>query len=108
MNPASLNVFQKLARQWDVIHPYNAAQILKIEGTPDADLWQNAWHDALNDLGLGKVKLAGQHYRYECLNGEMSQYGVQIFARGEKGGPAGIKLEDHISEQLNRRFDNPN
>ena len=29
---STINVFQRLARQWDLIHPYNAAQILQIEG----------------------------------------------------------------------------
>jgi hypothetical protein len=101
MNLAKLNVFQRLARQWDVIHPYNAAQILKIEGVPDPDLWRNAWHDALTDLGLGRVKFAGGRYFYECLNGEMSQFGVRVFPLGS------VRLTDYVSEQLNCRFDNP-
>jgi hypothetical protein len=100
MNLATLNVFQRLARQWDLVHPYNAAQILKIEGVPAPALWQEAWHDALSDLGLGRVKLAGNRYGYECLNGEMSQFPVRIL-------PAGTRLEDHISHELNCRFDNP-
>ncbi|MFI5378579.1 MAG: hypothetical protein ACHRHE_04725 [Tepidisphaerales bacterium] len=101
MNLATLNVFQRLARQWDVIHPYNAAQILKIQGAPDADLWQNAWHDALNDLGLGRIHFEGRRYHFECLNGEMSHYGVRVLEQGSQN------LEEFISEQLNRRFDNP-
>ena len=32
---STINVFQRLARQWDEIHPYNAAQILKLSGVPD-------------------------------------------------------------------------
>ncbi len=101
MKQGTLNVFQRLARQWDVVHPYNAAQILKIQGVPDGGAWQNAWHDALNDLGLGRIRLQGRQYHFECLNGEMSQYGVRLIERGEHS------LENFISEQLNRRFDNP-
>ena len=98
---STINVFQRLARQWDEIHPYNAAQILKIVGTPNLDALQDAWHDAMNDLGLGRVRQGDRSsYCYECLNGEMSHWGV-------KQVPAGISLEDYVSEQLNRRFDNP-
>jgi hypothetical protein len=99
---STINVFQRLARQWDEIHPYNAAQILKLSGVPDLSALQDAWHDAMNDLGLGRVR-SGDHrsrFFYECLNGEMSHYGV-------KPVPPGTSLDDYISEQLNRRFDNP-
>jgi hypothetical protein len=95
-----INVFQRLVRQWDAVHPYNAAQILKLEGNPDPIALQDAWHDALNDLGLGRVKMEQKGFRFECLNGEMSQYGVKVVPRESS-------LEDYISEQLNRRFDNP-
>lgn len=101
VNVAAINVFQRLARQWDVIHPYNAAQVLKIQGTPNPSVWQDAWHDAMNDLGLGRVKFQGKGYFYECLNGEMSQYGVRFYPHGA------TNLETLISDQLNRRFDNP-
>src|SRR5687768_16008251 len=103
MTPTStINVFQRLARQWDEIHPYNAAQILKISGMPNLVSLQEAWHDAMNDLGLGRVRGGGRRSKffYECLNGEMTHYGV-------KPVPAGTPLEDYVSEQLNRRFDNP-
>jgi len=100
MIKAPINVFQRLARQWDAMHPYNAAQVLKIEGTPSPSALQEAWHDALNDLGLGRVHVNGRGFYFECLNGEMSLYGVRVV-------PAGTSLEDYISEQLNRRFDNP-
>jgi hypothetical protein len=97
---SNLNVFQRLARQWDRLHPYNAAQILKIEGAPCAQALQDAWHDAMNDLGLGRVHLEGTSFRYECLNGEMVHYGVR-FAK------PGVTLSDYVSEQLNKPFDNP-
>ena len=100
MIKAPINVFQRLARQWDAMHPYNAAQVLKIEGVPSPSALQEAWHDALNDLGLGRVHVNGRGFYFECLNGEMSLYGVRVV-------PAGTSLEDYISEQLNRRFDNP-
>ena len=97
---STLNVFQRLARQWDQIHPYNAAQILQIKGAPDLEALQNAWHDAMDDLGLGRVHLRGRNFYYECLNGEMVHYGVRVAAPG-------VTLEDHVSDQLNKPFDNP-
>lgn len=97
---ATLNVFQRLALQWDQIHPYNAAQALKIRGAPDPARLQDAWHDTLNDLGLGRVHVDGGSFRYECLNGELSRWGVRI-------APAGTALDDYISEQLNKPFDDP-
>lgn len=99
---STINVFQRLARQWDEIHPYNAAQVLKLSGTPNLAAMQDAWHDAMNDLGLGRVRSGDRRssFFYECLNGEMSHYGV-------KPVPPGTSLEEYLSEQLNRRFDNP-
>ena len=97
---SKLNVFQRLARQWDQIHPYNAAQVLKIAGQPRLADLRDAWHDALNDLGLGRIHLSGSDYRYECLNGEMKIYGVRMV------DPA-TGFEDFISTELNRPFDNP-
>lgn len=97
---SKINVFQRLARQWDRMHPYNAAQVLKIAGQPKLSDLQDAWHDALNDMGLGRVCLNGAGYRYECLNGEMSHYGVRPV-------DASVGIENFISLELNRRFDNP-
>jgi hypothetical protein len=97
---AILNIFQQLARQWDQIHPYNAAQILKIRGHADLPALQAAWHHAINALGLGRVRLDGNSFSYECLNGEMSLYGIRVV-------PLGLTLEEYVSEELNRKFDNP-
>jgi hypothetical protein len=68
-----INVFQRLARQWDQVHPYNAAQVLKIAGVPPVVELHGAWHDALNDMGgsdwrhdalrssRGKCRASGEH-----------------------------------------------
>ncbi len=100
MMSSKINVFQRLARQWDQIHPYNAAQVLQLEGRPDPQRLTAAWHDALGGLGLGRVRVDGNSFHYECLNGELSHYGVKFL-------PAGSSLEEYISHELNRRFDNP-
>jgi hypothetical protein len=100
MSASALNIFQRLARQWDQVHPYNAAQILKLRGAPAVAELQAAWHAALNDLGLGRVRMCGDSFSFECLNGDMTFYEV-------RRAPAGVGLEDWISAELNRRFDDP-
>jgi len=100
MTSSQINVFQRLARQWDQLHPYNAAQVLKLAGPPPVSRLQMAWHDALDEMGLGRVHVEGTSLRYECLNGEMSHYGARLL-------PASTTFEGYISEQLNRRFEIP-
>jgi hypothetical protein len=95
---ARFNVFQRLVRQWENLHPYNAAQILKIRGTVDLDLCQTAWHNALDFLNLGVVSVSQNSYHHRCLNGEAKYHGVVLC-------PDGTQLDDWISADLNRPFD---
>jgi len=95
---AKLNVFQRLVRQWEHIHPYNGAQILKIRGTADLQDCQKAWLDALDFLNLGVVSISQDAYHHRCLNGEAMYHGVVLC-------PEGTKLDNWISDQLNRPFD---
>jgi hypothetical protein len=98
MTHAPLNIFQKLMRRWDAVHPYNAAQMMKLEGSPDADHWRSAWHSTLAQTGLGAVLLEHNRYRYVPLNGHSAAYTVQF--------PT-ADLTDYISTQINRPFDDP-
>jgi hypothetical protein len=95
---ARLNVFQQLMRSWDAVHPYNAAQAIRLQGTPDREALETAWQSALIATGLGSVRLESNHYRFEELNGHAAAFGVR-FCDGS--------LEDHVSAELNRRFDDP-
>src|SRR5689334_13002696 len=96
--PTPLNLFQRLVLQWDKLHPYNAAQILKVAGPADADALIAAWQQTLNGLGLGRVHVDGRHIQHQALNGELQRYPVHRLAPG-------ASLTDFISEQLNRPFD---
>jgi hypothetical protein len=83
---ASRNLFQRLMLQWDTLHPYNAAQILKVSGEADLNLYNTAWCTILDKLGL--------------------------LQPGQRAGivrsvPSSQSLPDFISEELNRRFDDP-
>ena len=98
MARAKFNVFQKLVRQWDALHPYNGAQIVKIRGSVDLALCRRAWLEALEALNLGVVCLTPKSYAHRCLNGEAKYHGVVRC-------PEGTKVDEWISDELNRPFD---
>ncbi|HEV7301860.1 MAG TPA: hypothetical protein VGN72_21165 [Tepidisphaeraceae bacterium] len=98
---APLNIFQYLARQWDNIHPYNAAQTLEINGVPDLNQINDAWTDTLAAIGLGRVRLTScGHFGFEVLNGEMRDYPVRRV-------PAATSLTEFLTAEINRPFADP-
>jgi hypothetical protein len=99
MTAARLNVFQRLVRQWDTVHPYNAAQVLRLRGKPDLLAIRRAWHSTLATLGLGPVCVRGRQFHFEAVNGNAVKYNVPLVA-------AEVLLCEHISAELNRPFDN--
>ena len=100
MFPQPLNMFQRLVRSWETVHPYNAAQVLKLAGQPDARLIQKAWHDTLPALGLGRVRTNRRTFGYEMLNGEAERYPVRRL-------PPSSCLADYLTIEMNRPFDDP-
>ena len=95
---ARFNVFQQLMRRWDRVHPYNAAQAVRIRGTPDRATLDAAWQAALQATGLGSVAVDGKRYRFEPLNGHAAAFAVRY--------PV-VDLPTHVSAELNRPFDDP-
>jgi hypothetical protein len=95
-----LNLFQRLVRQWDAIHPYNAAQAIRIAGRADVPAIRMAWHDALGALGLGRAHVERDRFYFEHLNGQLPR----DIVRHVSGG-GGETLESFLSRELNRRFD---
>jgi hypothetical protein len=98
MDWAKLNVFQRLVREWDALHPYNAAQAMHVAGRADFDHLNHCWRDALADLGLGALRTAGDRYRFESMNGDAESFRV------ERVDAAAGDIESFISRELNRRF----
>jgi hypothetical protein len=92
-----LNLFQRLVRQWDEIHPYNAAQAIRVQGRPDVPAIRAAWHAAIDALGLGRAHVARDRFYFEHLNGQMPPDIVRHVTSES--------LEDFLSRELNRRFD---
>ncbi len=64
MGMVRMNPFQRLARCWDQIHPYNAAQLMLLRIPCSAAAAQSAWHGTLADLGLGKIEIYGKRYSH--------------------------------------------
>lgn len=98
MTSTPLNVFQRLVRQWDRLHPYNAAQILRIQGKADLGEIQSCWQATLHSLGIGQVRVTGREFRHESLNGRLASSEVHWVEPG-------IGLEQFITDQLNCPFD---
>jgi hypothetical protein len=92
-----LNVFQRLVRRWDKVHPYNAAQVLRIAGRPDLLALRRAWHATLAAMGLGPARVRGIEFEYEAVNGNAARYDVPLV-------PPGVSLEAHLTEALNAPF----
>ena len=98
MTAARMNIFQRLARQWDSLHPYNAAQILHIEGHADPEALGKCWRKTLGDMGLGRVRVQGSRFWHEPFGEREAQPSLQQV-------PRAVALERHINEELNRPFD---
>ena len=79
IRPQPLNVFQRLARTWDAVHPYNAGQACRVAGTFDADVLDDSWNATLRAFGFDADEPAHVHALVESL-------------------PV------HFTSQLNRRF----
>jgi hypothetical protein len=97
MNTAPFNIFQKLMQKWEAVHPYNAAQVMKISGTPDKAALEAAWRAALDTAGLGCLCVSDNRYGFEPLNGRGG--GCVCFCDQP--------LRQFISAELNRPFTDP-
>ncbi len=95
-----LNVFQRVMRLWDEVHPYNAAQVLHLEGTADPDRLNRAWQEALAALGLGRIHINGDRFRHEPARNGTAAPALRVVEND-------VGFADFISDEMNRRFDPP-
>lgn len=101
MQACELNIFQRLARRWESVHPYNAAQVMRLAARADARLAGQAWAETLTTLGLGRVRVFdNSRFHHELLNGEMARYPLRML-------PSDTCLDAHLTSELNRAFDDP-
>lgn len=97
---APLNLFQRLLRQWEHAHPYNAAQAMHLRGSADQSAITAAWLDTLCSMGLGKLLVTGGGYQYQAVNAQYRNRPVPIV-------PSHRSLAEFLSDQLNSPFDDP-
>ena len=95
-----LNMFQRLVRSWEAVHPFNAAQVIKVGHVPLPAVVQHAWHGALTALGLGRVRQDGRTFSFELLNREVERYPVRML-------PETTCLAEFLTGEMNRAFDDP-
>ena len=95
----SLSPFQQLARQWEHLAPNNAAQVMLLEMTADADLVETAFQSTLRDLGLGPVLVSGdgKEYSHEIWSGDPPEPLVV-----QRSGD--VSVTQYIESELNRAF----
>ncbi len=98
MEWARLNVFQRITRQWDSLHPYNAAQVMKIAGRADRDAAAGTWAETISQLGLGRARVRGNRFQWEAIDGR-TVGGEMLFPSDE------TSLEKLLSSELNRPFE---
>ncbi len=95
MSHASLNVFQRLVRQWDGLHPYNAAQYawLDTAALPADTAIAEAWRDAVEAMGIAAVSVIGRRYSYAHATRAPDAITV-----------VDGSVTDYISREMNRPF----
>ena len=95
MSSYSLNIFQRLTRQWDALHPYNAAQLIRLPGKADCSSIESNWRDALRHLGLGTVHVSRGRYSYQPPGEGESLLHI---------APSGTNLDWYLTDEMNRPF----
>ncbi|HMO26965.1 MAG TPA: hypothetical protein PKB10_11915, partial [Tepidisphaeraceae bacterium] len=93
-----LNVFQRLMRAWDRIHPYNAAQCAVLDSSIDPQRLIDAFPRAIDSAGLGEVRVDGHVATIARV--PLTDARLQPAAAW-----AGGSFERHLSAQLNEPFD---
>ena len=97
MAPAShQNVFQQLIRQFDAIHPYNAAQVMRLRGQPDLLALDRSWTETMTDLGVGPVRVVAK--RFEDLTPAEPMPDVKML------DPLTGDLAEQLTRGMNRPF----
>ncbi len=91
-----LNLFQRLLRQWERVHPYNAAQIMRVAGHVDPQRAGEAFNQAVRALGLGRLIVQGTRYRFEP-----AEIPITTLATGTTDDD----LAAHLSGGLDTAFD---
>jgi hypothetical protein len=96
---ARLNHFQEVMAYWEAAHPYNAAQVARLNGRVDIASLRAAIQTACREAGVGTliVDAARRRYRYD----DAEEIALDEIAPGEVPADA---LQRALTESLNSRF----
>jgi hypothetical protein len=99
---ARLNVFQRLARTGDAVHPYNAAQACLIAGTFEESRLKKQWMDA-DVRTLGPNEDLSHHFTVE-LNRPFDQFPFRPFVQHVEGATwLGIVYRHRVADSFSIR-----
>ena len=93
------NVFQRLIHQFDAIHPYNAAQVMRLRGQPELGAIDQAWAETLRDMGVGPTRVSAKRFEEAAPIGTLPDVKMLDPLTGD--------LAEQVTRGLNRPF-NPN
>lgn len=91
-----LNIFQRVVRQWERLHPYNAAQAMRLRRRYTYEQVTQAWRSALADLGLGPIHFQGDRVIYELCPSAVAM-----------SSPAELEEADCLQSFLSRQMNRP-
>ena len=98
MTPGKINIFQRLVRQWDTVHPYNGGQAMHLAGTPDQALICDAWKQTISALKLGPVRVVNPRYEFVPDSTGAVDYDVEFVT------DPSITFDQYVSTAMNKPF----
>src|SRR5690349_18413842 len=98
MQFVKLNAFQQVMRLWNKVHPYNAVQAFRVNGTADVDRIADAWASTLKAMGVGWIVVRGDEFSHTAPSNGDARGRVQVL-------PRGTCLADLLSREMNTTID---
>lgn len=97
-----LNSFQRTMLQWNEMHPYNAAHVVRMEGGLRVGQLQRCLSATLEQRGFRRIALNGKDHTYRYENGAVP-WEVKNVGSGAENPIAAVRAE--VERQLNTPFD---
>lgn len=96
MQAVKLNIFQRLMRLWDEVHPYNAVHTCRIAGPADIQRISDAWRISLKAMGVGKISVNKGNFRHVAPSDSECSSSIQLHS--------GMSLDELVTNEMNTRM----